>query len=131
MIIADSVTIFTPTGEHFSGLAEKQDHETEAKKPTPRSKIVELNSDSELQKAKTTPTPTFNPGKSDSVYTRSPTGGADISVRSSTNPNQPTAEDERRMQDILANPEVRNILMDPKVMNLIETLKFNPNESSR
>ena len=131
MIIADSVTIFTPTGEHFSGLAEKKDHETGAKKPAPRSKIVELNSDSELQKAKATPTPTFDPGKSESVYTRSPPGGADMSVRSSTNPNQPTAEDERKMQDILANPEVRNILMDPKVMNLIETLKFNPNEGSR
>lgn len=54
-----------------------------------------------------------------------------MSVRSSTNPNQPTAEDERRMQEIVANPEIRNILLDPKVMKLIESLKFNPDEGTR
>lgn len=92
---------------------------------------MELNSESEVHEAKAKPSHTINPGNTETLYTRSPTEGADMSVRSSTNPNQPTAEDERRMQDILANPEIRNILMDPKVMKLIETLKFNPSEGAR
>lgn len=118
-------------GEHFSGLADKQDKTTTPSKPVPQSKIVELNSESEIKQAKSTPPPTMNPVMSETLYTRSPTGGADMSVRSSTNPNQPTAEDERRMQEIVANPEIRNILLDPKVMKLIESLKFNPDEGTR
>lgn len=118
-------------GEHFSGLADKQDKTTTPSKPAPQSKIVELNSESEVKQAKSNPPPTMNPLMSETLYTRSPTEGADLSVRSSTNPNQPTAEDERRMQEIVANPEIRNILLDPKVMKLIETLKFNPNEGTR
>merc|ERR1712179_672997 len=35
---------------------------------------------------------------------------ADISVRSSTNPNQATADDGRRMQEIVNNPEIKDIL---------------------
>lgn len=118
-------------GEHFSGLADKQDKTTTPSKPAPQSKIVELNSESEVKQAKSTPPQTMNPMMSETLYTRSPTGGADMSVRSSTNPNQPTAEDERRMQEIVANPEIRNILLDPKVMKLIESLKFNPDEGTR
>lgn len=118
-------------GEHFSGLADKQDKATTPSKPAPHSKIVELNSESEVKQAKSTPPQTMNPMMSETLYTRLPTGGADMSVRSSTNPNQPTAEDERRMQEIVANPEIRNILLDPKVMKLIESLKFNPDEGTR
>ncbi|XP_048766342.2 uncharacterized protein LOC125673697 [Ostrea edulis] len=118
-------------GEHFTGLADDQDKTAKPSKPAPPSKIVELNSESEVHEAKAKPSHTINPGNTETLYTRSPTEGADMSVRSSTNPNQPTAEDERRMQDILANPEIRNILMDPKVMKLIETLKFNPSEGAR
>lgn len=124
-------TYFYYLGEHFSGLADKQDKATTPNKPVPQSKIVELNSESEVKQAKSTLPPTMNPVMSETLYTRSPTGGADMSVRSSTNPNQPTAEDERRMQEIVANPEIRNILLDPKVMKLIESLKFNPDEGTR
>ncbi|XP_062599375.1 uncharacterized protein LOC134260862 [Saccostrea cucullata] len=119
-------------GEHFTGLADQQDKAAKPSKPAPPpSKIVELNSDSEVNRAKTTPSHSINPNRSETVYTRSPAEGADMSVRSSTNPNQATAEDERRMQEILANPEIRDILMDPQIMNLIETLKFNPDEGAR
>ncbi|XP_061171279.1 uncharacterized protein LOC133180844 [Saccostrea echinata] len=130
--IQDFLTSFCKVmGEHFTGLADKQDKAAKPSKPAPPSKIVELNSDSEVSRAKSTPSHTINPNRSETLYTRSPSEGADLSVRSSTNPNQPTSEDERRMQEILANPEIRNILMDPKIMNLIETLKFNPDEGAR
>ena len=54
-----------------------------------------------------------------------------MSVRSSTNPNQPTAADEKRMQEILSNPEIRDILMDPWIQSLIGTLKNEPSKAQR
>ncbi|WAR08046.1 RPA1-like protein, partial [Mya arenaria] len=44
------------------------------------------------------------------VQTRTQRGGADLAVHSSTDPRQPTAQDEAKMQDILADPEIRDIL---------------------
>lgn len=52
-------------------------------------------------------------------------------VRSLINFNQFIAEDERRMQEIVVNFEIRNILLDLKVMKLIEFLKFNLDEGIR
>ncbi|ELU12371.1 hypothetical protein CAPTEDRAFT_228977 [Capitella teleta] len=56
---------------------------------------------------------------------------AEISVASSTNPKQATAEDERRMQDILANPEIRTILQDPRVQRLLEVLRTDPDKAQK
>lgn len=52
--------------------------------------------------------------------------GAQMSVRSSTNPKQPTAEDERKMQEILSDPEIKLILQDPKIAQLLEKARSNP-----
>ena len=59
------------------------------------------------------------------------TEGTDLSVRSSTDPNQPTADDERRMQEILSKPEIREVLMDPQIQSLIDALRHNPHEAQR
>ncbi|XP_064617639.1 uncharacterized protein LOC135481841 isoform X2 [Liolophura sinensis] len=37
----------------------------------------------------------------------------------------PADEDERRMQEILANPEIRQILIDPDIQRLVQTLRSN------
>ena len=55
----------------------------------------------------------------------------ELQVRSSTNPKQATADDERRMQEILANPEIKEILLDPRVQMLIETLRTDPEKAQR
>ena len=57
--------------------------------------------------------------------------GADLKVRSSTNPNQPTSADEERMQQILADPEIRDILMDPRIQKLFEVLRSDPDKAQR
>ena len=56
---------------------------------------------------------------------------SELQVRSSTNPKQATADDERRMQEILANPEIKDILLDPRVQMLIETLRTDPDKAQR
>ena len=57
--------------------------------------------------------------------------GAELQVRSSTNPRQATAADEARMQQILSNPEIREILLDPRIQKLIETLRTDPDKAQR
>ena len=57
--------------------------------------------------------------------------GAQMSVRSSTNPKQPTAEDERKMQEILSDPEIKLILQDPKIAELLEKARSNPAAAQR
>ena len=69
--------------------------------------------------------------KSPTVHTSLPQGGADISVLSSTNPKQATSVDESKMQEILADAEVRAILMDSQIQTLFELLRRDPNEGQR
>ncbi|OWF38905.1 uncharacterized protein LOC110465696 [Mizuhopecten yessoensis] len=71
------------------------------------------------------------PPKVQELHTKTPGGGADLSVRSSTNPNQPTAEDERKMQDILSNPEIRDIMMDQWIQKLFEKMRTDPVSGQR
>lgn len=54
-----------------------------------------------------------------------------MSVRSSTDPRQATAQDEARMQQILSDPEIRTVLMDPKIQELFEALRNNPDTAQR
>ena len=54
-----------------------------------------------------------------------------MSVRSSTNPHQPTAEDERKMQEILSDPEIRTVLSDPKIAQLFEVARKSPEAAQR
>ena len=56
---------------------------------------------------------------------------AQMSVRSSTNPNQPTAEDERKMQEILSDPEIRTVLSDPKIAEFFDIARKNPDAAQR
>lgn len=56
---------------------------------------------------------------------------AEMSVRSSTNPRQPTAEDEQKMQKILSDPEIKTILSDPKIAELFDTARNNPEAAQR
>ncbi|WAR08075.1 hypothetical protein MAR_018033 [Mya arenaria] len=58
------------------------------------------------------------------VQTRTQRGGADLAVHSSTDPHQPTAQDEAKMQDILADPEIRDILGYQLHMGKMETVTF-------
>ena len=60
-----------------------------------------------------------------------PEGGADLSVRSSTNPKQATAQDEAEMQRILSDPDIRLIMMDPKIQDLFQHLRNNPDKAQR
>jgi len=78
-------------------------------------------------------TPTNPPSASErgTILTRQSPGGADMSVRSSTNPHQATAEDERKMQDILSRPEIMEVLTDPWVQNLFSVLRTNPDSGQR
>lgn len=62
---------------------------------------------------------------------RDNSAAADLSVRSSTDPRQPTADDECKMQDILSTPEIREILYDPRIQKLIETLRTDPEKAQR
>ena len=54
-----------------------------------------------------------------------------MSVRSSTNPHQATADDEKKMQEILSRPEVMEVLVDPWVQNLLNVLRTNPDSGQR
>ncbi|XP_071486507.1 uncharacterized protein [Diadema antillarum] len=65
------------------------------------------------------------------VIVHDPKSAADISVSSSTNPNQPTAADEAQMQEILAKPEVVKAFGDPQIRALIEKLRTDPEEAQR
>ena len=65
------------------------------------------------------------------VQVRDEGAGAELQVRSSTNPRQATAADEARMQQILSNPEIREILLDPRIQKLIETLRTDPDKAQR
>ena len=78
-----------------------------------------------------TPTgpPVASPGGT--VLTRQSQNGADMSVRSSTNPKQATAEDETKMQEILSQPETMEVLMDPWVQNLLHVLRTDPGSGQR
>ncbi len=58
-------------------------------------------------------------------------GGADMSVRSSTNPNQATDADHRKMQEILADPEIADILIDPRIQAMFEVLRKDPDNAQR
>ncbi|KAL4232860.1 hypothetical protein ACF0H5_007547 [Mactra antiquata] len=94
-------------GDHFNKLSDQQDSATERQQQN--SQNVET-----------------------SILTPSSTGsGADMSVHSSTNPNVPTAADEQKMKEILSNPEIRNVLMDPKIQDIIQELRNNPANGHR
>ncbi|XP_074658463.1 uncharacterized protein LOC141911359 [Tubulanus polymorphus] len=58
-------------------------------------------------------------------------GTADIQVRSSTNPNQPTQKDEDKMNEILSKPEVKEVLADPEIQQLFKLLREDPTEAQR
>ena len=77
--------------------------------------------------AQPTPTPPVNPN----IRTQDASSKADIAVRSSTNPNQATAADEAKMQQILSNAEIREIMVDQRIQRLMEALRSNPDEGQR
>ncbi|XP_071801021.1 uncharacterized protein [Asterias amurensis] len=77
--------------------------------------------------AQPTPTPPVNPN----IRTQDASSKADIAVRSSTNPNQATAADEAKMQQILSNAEIREIMVDQRIQRLMEALRGNPDEGQR
>ena len=56
---------------------------------------------------------------------------ADISVHSSTNPKQMTSEDEKKIQQILSDPEMKEILLDVRIQKLLETLRADPEKAQR
>ena len=56
---------------------------------------------------------------------------ADISVRNSTNPKQMTSEDEKKVQQILSDPEMKEILIDVRIQKLLETLRTDPDKAQR
>lgn len=74
------------------------------------------------------PTPQTSNGVSSGpeIQTVSESDGAQMSVHSSTNPNQPTSEDEKKMQEILSDPEVQSILRDPKVVEFFGKARTSP-----
>ena len=74
--------------------------------------------------------PTSTP-PSHGIRTQDASSTADLSVRSSTNPKQATAADEAKMQQILSNPEIREILMDQRMQRLMEALRSNPDQGQR
>ena len=41
------------------------------------------------------------------------------------------SEEDKKVQDILANPELREILVDPEIQSLFEMLRTRPEEASR
>ena len=97
-----SINITYLEGQHFNKLAEKQGSPSQTCSPSPQD-----------------------------ISTLPPTGGADMSVRSSTNPKQPTAADEQKMQEILSDPQIRDVLEDPKVQELFECLRNDPVKGQR
>ena len=60
-----------------------------------------------------------------------PDEGAQMSVLSSTNPKQATAEDERKIEEILANPEMQTVIKDPKIAELFQLARNDPEAAQR
>ena len=117
------------SGNHFTNIADKSGQEEEKTKPSPKIKKIEEIDPSDTNKY----VPTNPPSASErgTILTRQSAGGADMSVRSSTNPHQATAEDERKMQEILSRPEIMEVLVDPWVQNLFSVLRTNPDSGQR
>ncbi|CAC5393237.1 unnamed protein product [Mytilus coruscus] len=117
-------------GNHFTNIADKDD-KTEEKTPPPKPspKIIEEIDPTDSNKY----VPTNPPSASQrgTILTRESQGGADMSVRSSTNPKQATAEDENKMQEILSHPDVMEVLMDPWIQNLFHVLRTDPGSGQR
>ncbi|KAL3882195.1 hypothetical protein ACJMK2_028563 [Sinanodonta woodiana] len=90
-------------GSHFTKLGEKQSKNTPSQ---PQCSVSEIT-------------------------TRSTPDGVDLKVRSSTDPNQATEEDIQQINRIVSNPEVREILQDPQIQKLFETLRQNPDQGQR
>jgi hypothetical protein len=65
------------------------------------------------------------------ISTRDCLNQAELSVVKSSDPKQPKAQDEARMQEILANPEVRSILQDPRIQRLFEVLRIDPEKAQK
>ncbi|XP_035685804.1 uncharacterized protein LOC118422389 [Branchiostoma floridae] len=65
------------------------------------------------------------------VQTTPTPAGADMRVLQSTDPHQPTAEDEAKMREILSNPEMQQVLLDKDVQNLLQMLKTDPQSAQR
>jgi hypothetical protein len=122
-------TLCCISGSHFTNIADKSGEQEEKKKPSPKINKIEEIDPSDTNKY----TPTNPPSASErgTILTRQSPGGADMSVRSSTNPHQATAEDERKMQDILSRPEIMEVLTDPWVQNLFSVLRTNPDSGQR
>ncbi len=57
--------------------------------------------------------------------------GADISVRHTTSRREATADDEKKIQEILNDPELKDILLDPRIQKLLQTLKTDPEKAQR
>ncbi|XP_076079901.1 uncharacterized protein LOC143049998 [Mytilus galloprovincialis] len=119
-------------GNHFTNIADKDGGKTEEKTPAPQKpspKIIEEIDPADSNKY----VPTNPPSASQrgTILTRQSQGGADMSVRSSTNPKQATAEDENKMQDILSQPDVMDVLMDPWIQNLFHVLRNDPGSGQR
>ncbi|CAG2221057.1 unnamed protein product [Mytilus edulis] len=118
-------------GNHSTNIADK-DGKTKEKTPAPQKpspKIIEKIDPADSNKY----VPTNPPSASQrgTILTRQSQGGADISVRSSTNQKQATAEDKNKMQDILSQPDVMNVLMDPWIQNLFHVLRNDPGSGQR
>ena len=54
-----------------------------------------------------------------------------MKVLSSTNPKQATADDEERMETILARSDVTSVLMKPSVAALMAALRNDPGHAQR
>ncbi|XP_078698008.1 uncharacterized protein LOC144925754 [Branchiostoma floridae x Branchiostoma belcheri] len=65
------------------------------------------------------------------VQTTTSPPGADMRVLKSTDPNQPTAEDEAKMREILSNPEMQQVLLDKDVQKLLQMLRTDPQSAQR
>ncbi|KAI8498639.1 hypothetical protein Bbelb_238410 [Branchiostoma belcheri] len=65
------------------------------------------------------------------VQTTTSPPGADMRVLSSTDPTQPTAEDEAKMREILSNPEMQQVLLDKDVQKLLQMLRTDPLSAQR
>ncbi|XP_064628868.1 uncharacterized protein LOC135488262 isoform X2 [Lineus longissimus] len=74
----------------------------------------------------TRPNATSTNNQGDIKFTQRPR--ADIQEH---NPNAPTPIEEKRMQEILSRPDVREVLMDPQVQSLFEQLKTNPSDAQK
>lgn len=79
----------------------------------------------------------FADSKGNSTASKAPevktvdTQGADMKVRSSTNPRQATSEDDKKLQEILSDPDLKEILLDVRIQKLLETLRTDPDKAQR